>query len=376
MKKLGFGLMRLPLTDPGDQTSVDLDLFKEMADRFLAEGFSYFDTAYVYHDGMSERAFKEAVVDRHPRDSYTLTDKMLMRVVETPEDVKRVFNEQLERTGLTYFDYYWMHNMTSASYRKATDLGAIDFVLEQKEKGYFKHFGISFHDTPEMLDKILNEHPEIEFVQMQLNYLDWLDPGIQSGACYAVAREHGKKVMVMEPCKGGNLANLPEKAAAILKEAEPDASLASWAIRYAASLEGVEVVLSGMSDLAQVEDNISYMADFEPLSGEERMKIAQIVDIIHESITIPCTACRYCVPGCPMQIPIPVYFSLYNRFCNMPTHMINKNANSQKMYYGNYVAAGAGKASDCIGCRQCEGACPQHIPVTEWLPKIAEAFEG
>ena len=372
MKKLGFGLMRLPLLDPEDQKSIDIEQLKKMVDLFLERGFTYFDTAYMYHGCESERAIKAALVERYPRRSFTLTDKLPTMRLKAHEDMERFFGEQLERTGAGYFDYYWLHNLNSSTYPVAEKFDSFGFIAAKKREGKVLHTGFSFHDSPELLDKILVAHPEVEYVQLQINYLDWDDAGIQSGACYEVARRHGKKIVVMEPVKGGTLACVPEKAERLFREARPDMSVPSWGIRYAASLDGIMVVLSGMSSIAQTEDNTSYMADFEPLSASELETVRRATGIIHESVTIPCTGCRYCVDGCPEKIPIPNYFALYNANRNWAQNGFS----GQRMYYNNLSGDGHGKASSCIGCGQCERACPQHIKVREWLKKVSALFEA
>ena len=312
MKKLGFGLMRLPQTNPEDWSSVDMEKTRAMIDRYMEAGFTYFDTAYVYHGGNSEKAFGELVAKRYPRDSFTITTKMPVFMTKSAEDYERIFNEQLERCQVDYFDYYFLHAMGRSVYGTIQEQKGFEFMVQKKAEGKIRHIGFSWHDDADMLDRILTDHPETELVQLQLNYIDWENESVQSRKCYEVCVKHGVQVTVMEPLKGGALVRLPEAAANILKEADPDAGNASWGIRFAASLDQVMVVLSGMSDLEQVEDNISYMKDFQPLTEGERETIAKTVQIIGDSIAIPCTACRYCTSGCPKKIAIPEYFSLYN----------------------------------------------------------------
>ena len=373
MKKLGFGLMRLPLVEGGTDDQIDVELMKKMTDLFMERGFTYYDTAYMYHRGMSERAFKEAVVERFPREAFTITDKMPMMMVREEEDLERLFNEQLERTGAGYFDYYWLHNLNRRTYETAVRTNAFDFVLKKKEEGLVRHLGFSFHDTAELLDQILTEHPEPEIVQLQINYLDWDDPFVQSGKCYDVAVRHGKLITVMEPVKGGKLARLPEEAAEKLRAFDPDASPASFAIRFVASLPNVFMVLSGMSNLEQMEDNSSYMQEFKPLSEEEKEALRECADIIKRSKAVPCTGCRYCTEGCPMGIPIPDYFVLYNNILeNQDSEWIIQG---NRRNYARVAEAGAGKASECLGCGLCEAACPQHINIPELMPKLSEVLE-
>lgn len=370
MKKLGFGLMRLPLLDPGDTRSIDIETVKKMVDLFLARGFTYFDTAACYHQGSSEIAFREAVVKRYPRSAYTITDKLTMFMLQNEADMPGFFKAQLERLGLDYMDYYWLHAMSQSSYRQAEEMHAFAFVQKLKEQGKVKHIGFSFHDDAELLDEILSKHPEMEYVQLQLNYLDWEDAGVQSRLCYEVASKHGKPVIVMEPVKGGSLVNIPKEAEQLFHTCRPAYSTASWAIRFAASLDNVMTVLSGMSDEAQVEDNTGYMTEFQPLDDQEQAVIAQVTEIIKNSITIPCTGCRYCVDGCPKNIAIPDYFSIYNDLTRLG---VAHKADAHSAYA--HLAQTHGKASDCIKCGRCEQRCPQHLPIRKHLESVAQALE-
>ena len=358
MKKLGFGLMRLPCIS-GDGKNIDLEKVKEMVDLFMAHGYTYFDTAYVYHGGFSEVAFRECVVKRHPRDSFTVTTKLPLFSKPDRAGMEKIFAESMERLGVEYIDYYWLHALNRDSYRYAVESGAFDYLRELKAAGKIRHMGFSFHDNAETLDKILTEQPDMEFVQLQINYLDWEDKGVQSRLCYETATKHGKPVIVMEPIKGGSLANPPKKAEKILKDANPDASCASWAIRFAASLPNVMVVLSGMSELWQVEDNLSYMDDFKPLTESEYKTIAEATENI--KFAIPCTACRYCTDGCPMSISIPDIFAAYNTM----KHDIHKKGEAREKYAE--IIKTSGRASDCIGCEQCVNACPQHLEIPRLL---------
>ncbi len=371
-KKFGFGLMRLPLNNPDNAGDIDIEELKRMVDVFLANGFTYFDTAWMYCGFKSENAIKEALVDRYPRDSFTLTTKLHSDFIECEEDRDKIFNEQLRKTGVDFFDYYLLHSLEGNRPEKYERLHCFEWLLDKKEKGLVKHCGFSFHDKPELLDKILTDHPEMEFVQLQINYLDWESEWIRSRENYEVAVKHGKPVIVMEPCKGGTLARIPEEALKAFKEAEPDMSAPSWAIRFAASLENVMVVLSGMSNLAQMEDNISYMKDFKPLSEEEKKLCFKAAELINSQVAVPCTACHYCTEGCPMSIAIPEYFSLYNE--DMREDLKQKG---WTINFSNYdkLTEKFGKASDCIQCGQCEGVCPQHLTIISYLKDVAKHFE-
>lgn len=371
-KKLAFGVMRLPLLDPMDNTKIDLEAVKKMVDLYLERGFNYFDTAAPYHGGHSEIAVRECLVKRHPRESYTLTNKLSLFAIQKAEDMESFLAGQLERCGVDYFDYYLLHAMSKERLDQAEAWGAFDFVAQKKAAGVLRHVGFSFHDSPEVLEEILTKHPEMEYVQLQLNYLDWEDPEVQSRRCYEVCRKHNKPVLVMEPVKGGLLTNLPQEAEALLKEKAPNASLASWAIRFAASLEGVCMVLSGMSTLEQVEDNTAFMSDLRPLSGEERETLEEAARIVRAKELIACTNCRYCVEGCPMQIAIPVYFKMMNHLSKFGPGQLPK---MKKEYAELTGKEGKGLASVCVACGQCEGACPQHLPIITHLKSVAETLE-
>ena len=372
MKKLGFGLMRLPLTDPNNDAKVDVEQVKRMVDLFMEKGFTYFDTAIMYNGFASQRVAKEALVDRYPRDSFTLATKLHNAFFHSFEDRDRVFNEQLEQTGAGYFDYYLIHGIEAGSYLHYEKYDCFNWLLDKKAKGLVKHAGFSFHDTPELLDKILTKYPQMEFVQLQINYLDWESEWIQSGKCYETAVKHGKPVVVMEPVKGGTLARVPAEAEDLFKEKEPGMSIPSWAIRFVASLDNVMVVLSGMSSLEQLDDNTSYMKDFKPLSEEEKEMCFKAAEIINSQIAVPCTGCRYCTEGCPMHICIPDYFSLYNE--DMREDLEHKGWTINFSNYHN-LNREFGKASDCIECGQCEGVCPQHLPIIDLLKDVKRHFE-
>ena len=371
-KKLGFGLMRLPLNDRSNPADIDMEQLKQMVDLFMENGFTYFDTAWMYNAFASESAAKEALVSRYPRESFTLATKLHAGFIETKEDRDKVFNTQLERTGAGYFDYYLIHGIEATMIEKYESLECFDWLLEKKDSGLVKHAGFSFHDTPEMLEEILTKHPEMEFVQLQINYLDWESEWIRSRACYEVAERHGKPVIVMEPVKGGTLAKVPAEAEALFKAQDASMSVPSWAIRFAASLPNVMVVLSGMSSIDQMKDNLSYMKEFRPLSEEEQKICFKAADIINSQIAIPCTGCSYCTEGCPMNIAIPQYFSIYNE--DMREHLEEKG---WTINFTNYeiISGTRGKASDCIACGQCEGVCPQHLSIIDYLKDVAAHYE-
>lgn len=369
-KKLGFGLMRLPVTDPENNGSIDEAMVCKMVDSFMEAGFTYFDTAAPYHMGNSEKALSQCVVKRYPRDSFTVTDKLSLFMIQKAEELPGFFQGQLERCGVEYFDYYLLHAMDRKLDEKAEEMGAYEFMKQKKAEGRTKHIGFSFHDKAEILDGILTRHPEMEVVQLQLNYIDWEDPEVEAEKCYQVCVKHGKPVIVMEPVKGGLLVNIPREAKALLTEAASNQSAASWAIRFAASQENVFMVLSGMSSQEQMEDNLSYMRDFCPLTSRERQVISQVTEIIRSKETISCTACRYCVEGCPQHIAIPDYFKLMNNISKYgESHRKSARASYAQMTEKH------GRASECIKCRKCEGHCPQHLPITRYLEEVAAALE-
>ncbi|MBE6103701.1 MAG: Fe-S oxidoreductase [Erysipelotrichaceae bacterium] len=372
-KKLGFGLMRLPLLDKTDSTSIDLEQAKKMVDLFIERGFTYFDTAWMYHKYASETAAREVLTSRYPRESFTLATKLHAEFFETFEDRDRIFNEQLRKTGAGYFDYYLLHGVEGRMLPKYEKYDCFNWLLEKKKQGLVRHVGLSYHDTPELLDEILTRHPEMEFVQLQINYLDWESQWIQSRGCYEVATKHGKPVIVMEPVKGGTLANVPEEVTNLFIGYDESRSIPSWAIRFVASLPNVMVVLSGMSSMEQIEDNTGYMQDFVPLTEEERQMCLKAADIINSQTAVPCTACHYCTDGCPMQICIPEYFSLYNE--DMRENLEEKG---WTISFTNYemLTENHGKASDCLQCGQCEGVCPQHLHIIDYLKDVAEHFEN
>ena len=369
-KKLGFGCMRLPLLDPADQASFDKEQLKRMVDTFIELGFTYFDTAWMYHNFQSEEVLKEVLVERYPRDKFTITSKLPIMMLHSDKNQRETFERQLQKVGVDYFDYYLVHSLNENTYKNAVKLKSFEYLQELKAAGKIKHMGISFHDSAELLDRILTEHPEIELVQIQLNYVDWDSDSIQSGKCYDVICKHNKPVVVMEPIKGGTLINVPDEVKEMFKQSEPDLSVASWAIRFAASQSQVMMVLSGMSSYEQLDDNTSYMQDFKPLSEEQMALTAKAAEIINSTIAVPCTACRYCVKGCPQKIAIPEYFSLFNS-----KRRFGKDGFVSEVAYYFNLCAEHGKASDCIECKKCEKICPQHIKVSEVMKEVAKEFE-
>lgn len=363
--KLGFGLMRLPQNEDGsssvEQTSI-------MVDKFIEAGGTYFDTAYVYGD--SEETARKALVERHPRESYTLASKINAHAPDCKgeEDCKKQLEISLERTGAGYFDFYLLHALGKGNIKEYDEWGIWEFVKEAKEKGLVKHWGFSFHDSPEFLDELLTKHPDAEFVQLQINYADLDNPKVESRRIYEVARKHNKPIVIMEPVKGGALANPIDDVKKIFDEANPNVSYASWAIRYVSSLDGILAVLSGMSNEEQMNDNLSYMKEFKPLDENEKEVIEKARKVLASVNSIPCTDCRYCVEGCPMSIPIPRIFDLRNSQL-----LYNAKDKAKERYLR--VTNEKGKASDCISCGQCEGQCPQHLPIIELLRDCASNLE-
>lgn len=361
-KNFGFGFMRLPLKDG----EIDIEQVKKMVDLFLEAGFNYFDTAHGYHDGKSEWAIKEALTSRYPRDQYILTDKLSPNFFEKKEDIKPLIEEELQAAGVEYFDFLLMHAQSDVLDKKYSESGAYEVAKELKAEGKIRHIGISFHDSPEALRRILTSHPEIEAVQIQFNYLDYDDPGIQSKKVYDVAVEFGKPVIVMEPVKGGRLANLAPEAAKVF-EGFPLASPASYALRFAASFPSVMMVLSGMSNLEMVEDNVRTMMDFRPLNVQEEKAVEAARHAIRGLNFIACTSCRYCLEVCPKQLPIPQIISTLNKK--------RVYASFDRDSYLSKVAVEGHRAGDCLKCGRCEKMCPQHLPIRTILEEAHKELE-
>ena len=366
MPKLGFGLMRLPVKDD----EVDLQQVCDMVDAYMKAGLNYFDTAYVYHSGKSETVAKEAIVKRYPRDSFTLATKLPAWCMKEEADRDRILDEQLARTGAGYFDFYLLHSIEEGNnYDTYERLNCFEWGLQKKAEGKIRHFGFSFHGSPQLLIKVLDEHPEVEFVQIQLNYADWENPLVRSGELYRILTERNIPIIVMEPVKGGNLASLKPELEKLYRDVRPDASIASWALRFVGSLPGVMTILSGMSDRSQMEDNLRTFTGFEPLSPEEEALIQKVRGIMMDTPLIGCTACRYCCDGCPAGISIPDVFSAVNTLRLYP----NDTFRPKNFYQG--LTERSGKASDCVQCGQCEGVCPQHLPIIELMQEAAKLLE-
>ena len=362
-KNFGFGCMRLPMN--GDQ--VDIAETTRMVDEFLAQGFNYFDTAHGYIGGKSELALKECLTSRYPREAYSLTDKLTDSYFKTETDIRPFFESQLEACGVDYFDFYLMHAQNADNFKKFKACRAYETAFALKAEGRIRHVGLSFHDRAEVLDQILTEYPQIEVVQIQFNYLDYDDIAVQSRKCYEVCRKHGKPVLVMEPVKGGSLVNLPEEAKKVLDDLH-GGSPASYAIRFAAGFPGMMMVLSGMSNMEQMNDNLSYMRDFKPLNETELAAVNKVQEIFHKMNMIPCTACRYCVEGCPKQISIPDLFAIMN------IKQLHHDWNADYYYEEVHTAPGR-RASDCLKCGKCEKICPQHLPIRKLLEEVAKEFD-
>ena len=364
----GFGLMRLPLLDEKDESSINQELVNEMVDYYMDHGYNYFDTSYAYHNGQSEAAFKKAVSDRYPRESFRIADKMPTWLLTNEEDNQKYFDEMLERCGVDYFDNFFIHNINDAWLPLAENANTFDFIEKVKVEGKAKRIGFSLHAKPEVLEKVLEEHHIFDFVQLQLNYVDWDDEMLSASKCHDICVEHGLSIFVMEPIKGGTLVNLPEDVDKMLKDANPDVSAANWALRFAASQENVEIVLSGMNSMDQMIDNVNTFTDFKPLTDDETELLHVASAKVRENIPIPCSYCKYCVEHCPSGIPIPDFFHLYNFDHQIP------NFNNTFNY--NILAQAYTKASDCTECGECMEYCTQKLEIPEYMKKVAGKFEG
>ncbi|NLM51851.1 MAG: 4Fe-4S dicluster domain-containing protein [Firmicutes bacterium] len=360
--KLGFGFMRLPRKG----NDFDYELINKMVDRFLEAGFTYFDTAYVYPG--SEEAMRKTLVERYPREKYQIASKLNMLNVQKPEDMQEVFETSLKRLGTDYLDFYLLHGLNAASNKKCEEIGAWDFVKKLKAEGKIKHYGFSYHDNAENLDEILTNHPDAEFVQLQINYLDWDSEDVQSRKVYETARRHNKPILIMEPLKGGLLANEDSALGRFLQKANPHVSVASWAVRFAASLDGLIAMLSGMNSMEQLEDNIKTVQNLKPLTESEMQVIKEAVELLNSIPRIPCTDCKYCVEQCPQNINIPALIRIYNNYL-----VYNSTLNSEMPF--RMATANRGLPSSCITCKACEEQCPQHIEISDIMSKMVPLYE-
>ena len=372
MTSLGFGMMRLPLLEENNFKNIDYEQVNKMVDAYMDAGFNHFDTAFVYHEGIGEDAFKRCVVDRYPRDSFKISTKLPLFIITEESQLEPIFAQQLENCGVDYFDYYMLHNVSGFTDTAWKNVDLYSFIQKKKDEGFIKHIGISTHGNAEFLEEILFEHTELEFVLLQINYLDWDDEGIESRKCWEVARKYNKKVMIMEPYKGGFLADVPEDAEKLMKEYNPDKSVVSWAMRFVANLDDVCVVLTGASNLEQLEDNIHEFKNADPLNDDELKILEEVSEIINSNITVDCTKCRYCVDSCPEDIDIARIFDLYNK-----NNMLDKADWTQfgNAYLNYSKLPDVGIASDCIECESCIEECPQQINIPEVLKDVAETFE-
>ena len=372
MTKLGMGMMRLPLVDENDQTSIDMEQVNKMVDLYMDAGFNCFDTAFVYHEGVGEAAFRESVVKRYPRDSFKVSTKLPLFVINEESQLEPLFAQQLENCGVDYFDYYMLHNVSGFTENAWKNVDLYSFIQKKKEEGYIKHIGISTHGNAEFLEEILFDHPELEFVLLQINYFDWDDEGIESRKCWEVARKYNKKVMIMEPYKGGFLADVPQEAEKLMKDYNPDRSVVSWAMRFVVNIDDVCVVYTGASNFEQLESNIEEFKNADPLNDEELAILDEVSEIINSNITVDCTKCRYCVDSCTEEIDIAKIFDLYNKHKLLEKDDWTQFGNA----YLNYSKLdGVGIASDCIECENCIEECPQQINIPEVLKDVAKTFE-
>lgn len=364
MSRLGFGLMRLP----EENGTIDMEQVCNMVDRYMEAGLNYFDTAYVYHSGKSEVAAREAIVKRYPRESFMLATKLPAWELKKESDCDRIFQEQLDRAGVEYFDFYLLHSVEDGNIDIYNRFDCFNWALQKKREGRIRHFGFSFHGSPDLLEDVLGKHPEVEFVQIQLNYADWRNPVVRSGELYEILHKRNIPMIIMEPVKGGTLASLKPELEDIFKSIHPDRSIASWALRFVASLPGVMTILSGMSTEDQMQDNISTFSSFEPLTEEERKAVDKVTAIMMDIPLIGCTSCRYCVDGCPMSISIPDVFRAVN------TNKLYGDEFRPKAFYRGLLEK-HGKASDCIACGQCESVCPQHLPIIELMQEASKLLD-
>ncbi|NLN98243.1 MAG: 4Fe-4S dicluster domain-containing protein [Eubacteriaceae bacterium] len=372
-KRLAYGCLRLPIIDKGeiapgfrDDSEVDIAYWQTIVDKGMANGYNYFDTSWFYHNGNSERAIGQCVAAKYPRDSFIISDKMPVKFMKKASEMETIFNEQLKKCQVDYFDFYLIHALSHETYEKWSKLGMFEFLQKKREEGKFREFGISIHETPEFLEKVLSKHPEIDFVMLQINYLDWDSPAIRSRELYEVAMKYEKPIVVMEPCKGGTLANPPEEAAKLMRDYNPEASFASWAYRWVGSLPGVRVVAAGMPKMEFLEDNMKTFDDFKPLNEEEQAIISKVVEIINAKTAIACTNCKYCEEACPKDIPAGDYFMLYNEYFRTPESTSPNDVNTQALTYGSLIEHRT-PADECIECGLCEEVCPQHLDIAELL---------
>ncbi len=367
ISRLGFGFMRLPETENDGDKTIDLETLRLMVDAFMDAGFTYFDTARGYHGGRSEGALKATLVDRYPRDSFTIASKLPAWAAKNADHARSMFDKSLRETGAGYFDYFLLHNLGEDRTKLFDDYGLWDFLAEKRAEGLIRNLGFSIHDKADALEEVLEKHPDVDFVQLQINYADWESETIESRKCYEVACARDLPIVIMEPVKGGSLVKLPETAERILRTANPEAPLASWALRFAASLPGVITTLSGMSTLEQVQENVRIMKDFQPLTDAERGSLDHVRAVLDGIPTVPCTDCRYCLKECPQQVRIPAALASLNILT-----LYHDEYRAQENYDWN---ASDGPASDCIACGMCESVCPQHIPIIAELARAAELFE-
>ena len=372
MTKLGMGMMRLPLLDENDQTSIDYEQVNEMVDAYMDAGFDYFDTAFVYHETVAESAFKKTVVERYPRESFKIATKLPLFIITEESQLEPIFAQQLENCGVDYFDYYMLHNVSGFTENAWKNVDLYSFIEKKKEEGSIRNIGISTHGDAEFLEEILFEHPELDFVLLQINYLDWEDEGIEARKCWEVARKYEKEIMIMEPYKGGFLADVPDEAEKLMKDYNPDRSVVSWAMRFVANLDDISVVLTGASTSEQLRQNIEEFNNADPLNDEELEILKEVNEIINSNITVDCTKCRYCVDTCSEEIDIAKVFDLYNKHKLLDTDEWSQFGNA----YLNYSKLpDVGIASDCIECEVCIEECPQQINIPEVLKDVAKTFE-